>query len=406
MHLQHIVDWRLTSPNKRIFGKQFVCLLTGQIRDARMRRRISLRNSQSVESAENQPQRDYQDRHSDGEMSVFDLGTILLKKRRSIIWPVITVIFVAAVALLLTPNRYASTVTILPSGKTDKLSALKSLAGVGTLIDVDEGSSELFPEILTSRAVKDALLSRTFSYVHEGKQTASTIQDYFGEDDRDLLYRSMDEITDFTVDRKTGVIRLTLETRYPGLSQALLAGYVEELENFNLHKRRSQARENEKYLASQLELKQQELAEAERRLEQFRMENRNWNSSSNPEIVHELTRLEREAAIKSAAYLYLTQEYEMARFEARKDVPIVRLLDTSSLPTQKSGPYRTMILALLTFTTLMVTVFAVIVTDSIRRRSRTEHNDAYRVFRAGVKSAFPKTSRAVNRLRLTEKEPV
>lgn len=371
-----------------------------------MRRRISLRNSQSVESAENQPQRDYQDRHSDGEMSVFDLGTILLKKRRSIIWPVITVIFVAAVALLLTPNRYASTVTILPSGKTDKLSALKSLAGVGTLIDVDEGSSELFPEILTSRAVKDALLSRTFSYVHEGKQTASTIQDYFGEDDRDLLYRSMDEITDFTVDRKTGVIRLTLETRYPGLSQALLAGYVEELENFNLHKRRSQARENEKYLASQLELKQQELAEAERRLEQFRMENRNWNSSSNPEIVHELTRLEREAAIKSAAYLYLTQEYEMARFEARKDVPIVRLLDTSSLPTQKSGPYRTMILALLTFTTLMVTVFAVIVTDSIRRRSRTEHNDAYRVFRAGVKSAFPKTSRAVNRLRLTEKEPV
>ncbi|UCG60510.1 MAG: hypothetical protein JSV52_09250 [Candidatus Zixiibacteriota bacterium] len=366
-----------------------------------MRRRISLKHTESDGPVDHSLRQ-----NPDDEINLFEFGTTLVRKRRFIVYPVLAVMFITAVVLLFTPNRYTSTVTILPSGKTDKLSSLKSLAGFNSLTQADENSSELFPEILQSRLVKDAVLSRTYSFDHDGEEMTTTLEEYFDEADPDLLQRELGEIATFSIDKKTGVIRLAVETKYPAFSQAILSAYVTELENFNLHKRRSTARDNEIYLAGQMESKKLELAEAERLLEQFRMENRNWSSTSSPEILHELTRLQREAEIKSTAYLYLTRQHEMAKFEAQKDVPIVRLLDSPSLPTQKSSPRRTIILMLMGMITAMMATLAVVINDSIGKRSRSTGDDSYRTFRDNVTTAFPKTSRLVNRLKLSEKEPV
>lgn len=340
------------------------------------------------------------------DLNFFDLATTLVKRRKHIIYPVLGVMLITVTCLLLTPNRYTSTVSMLPSGKQDKLSDLKSLAGMGSLIKVDENSSELFPEILRSRAVKDAVLSRTYNFKDDDETKSVDLKQYFGHDDRDLLYRDLDRVTEFSIDKRTGVIRLAVETEYPGLSQAVLSSYVTELENFNLHKRRSQGKENEIYLAKQLTQKKRELSDAEKELERFQLENRNWNATSNAEILGELTRLQREVEIKSTAYLYLNQEYEMARFEAQKDVPIVSLLDTPSLPTQKSGPFRAMILALVTLMTLFVSVFTAIIAESLSRKSRRPENVDFENLRRDIKVAFPRVTQTLNRIKLTEKETV
>ena len=366
-----------------------------------MRRRISLKNSSTAQAHDN-----WITDESESEINVFEIGTTLIKRRKLIVYPVFAIVTVAAIILLMTPNKYTSTVSILPSGQTDKPSGLRSLAGMGYLITVDENSSELFPEILKSKLIKDTVLSKTYSFDSDGEQTTLTLQDYFGESDRDKLHIALDEISSFRTDKKTGVIRLAVETEYPALSQAMLSTYVAELESFNLHKRRSQAKESEKYLTKQLEIKKQELTKAENELEQFQLENRNWAASSHAEIIKALTSLQREVEILSQAYLLLTQEYELAKFEAQKDVPIVRLLGQPSLPTQKSGPPRTMILALIGILTLLMTAFAVIAAESLRRLSQRPNDDAYHIFRKNMTTAFPKATQAANRLRRTERELV
>ena len=365
------------------------------------KRRISLKNSSAAQGHDNRTTDE-----PDSEINVFELGTTLVKRRKQIAYPVLAIVFLTAIILLLIPNKYKSTVSILPSGTSDQLSDIKSLAGMGNLITTDENSSELFPEILKSKLIKDAVLSKSYSFDSDGEQITLTLQDYFGESNRDKLYMALDEISSFRTDRKTGVIGLAVETEYPALSQAILSTYLAELESFNIHKRRSQAKESEKYLTRQLEIKKRELAKAEDELERFQLDNRNWAESSNAEIVKALTSMKREVEIQSRAYLLLTQEYEMAKFEAQKDVPIVRVLGQPSLPTQKSGPPRTMMLALVGSLALLIIVFAVIVAESLKRLSNRSNNDAYRIFHTSITTAFPKTIRTVNRLRQTERELV
>ncbi|UCE23181.1 MAG: hypothetical protein JSU74_07690 [Candidatus Zixiibacteriota bacterium] len=371
-----------------------------------MRKRINLRRPNEFEPTGDTLANDYRSHESESQLSLFELGATLIRRRRFIVFPVLGVMALTALMLLLTPNKYTSTVTILPSGETDKLSGLNSLAGMSGIIATDENSSDLYPEVLMSRPIKDAVLDRTYSFRRDGQATTLTLQEYFGKNDRDLLCSSLNKIAGFSVDKKTGIIHLAVETEYPALSQAILSAYVSELENFNLHKRRSQARQNEKYLARQLESKRAQLSVAEDELEQFQMENRNWNVTSNPEIIKTLTQLEREVEIYSQAYLLLTKEYEMAKFEAQKDVPIVRLLGQPSLPTQKSGPFRTMTLALVGILALLAMTLLVLALEGIKKMSTGTDQEAYQNLRQNLTTAFPRTLDTINRLKRTERELV
>ena len=171
-----------------------------------MRKRLNIKMTGESSAAENGST------NPEEELNFFDLATTLVKKRNYIIYPVVAVMLITVTCLLLTPNRYTSTVSMLPSGKADKLSDLKALAGMGTLIKVDENSSELFPEILRSRVVKDAVLAQTYTFQDDNESKSLDLQQYFGHDDRDLLYRDLDQTTDFSIDKRTGVIRLAVET--------------------------------------------------------------------------------------------------------------------------------------------------------------------------------------------------
>ena len=126
------------------------------------------------------------------------------------------------------------------------------------------------------------------------------------------------------------------------------------LERYLRFTRRSQARENETYLADQRITRGDDLRRAEDSLQQFMNVNRNWSTSSDPRLQTELARLKRDVELHAQTYLLLSQQLELARLEVQKDIPIVRVLDEPTLPTQKSGPRRT-------FTTLLIGCLAFLV---------------------------------------------
>ncbi|MDX9856800.1 MAG: Wzz/FepE/Etk N-terminal domain-containing protein [candidate division Zixibacteria bacterium] len=322
----------------------------------------------------------------------------VIRRRRTIVVFVCSIVALAALWLFTTPNRYTSYATILPSGQTEGLASLRSLVGLGGgIMPTGDNSSFLFPNILSSQLVRDAVLDRSYEVPECDSDPSLTLATYFGETNPDRLREKLAGITEVSTDSRTGQIRVSVETIYPTLSQQIVTAYVDNLERYNREKRASAARENATYLAGQLSSTQALLQAAEDSLRDFRNVNRDWAVTSNPDIMYELSRLQRSVNAHLAAYQILQENYQMAQFEAMKDVPIVRVLDEPSLPTEKSGPRRLLSLVAIALLSTVLSTIGVVAFAGASRK--TDHHVVYRELRDTVAEAFPRSVRTVNRVR-------
>ncbi len=271
-----------------------------------------------------------------------------LVKKRSWIYLLVGVTVLATVILcLFLPNQYTATAVILPSGGTaDKFGGLKEfadLAGGFSFASAGlnlENSSYLYPDILRSRLLSEAVVNKVYHYPQGRKTKSQNLFGYFKVKKMDNAIEALAQTTDFDMNRKTGIITISVTTTNRYLSAAIANEYINQLEKYNLDTRKSKAKENEKFISQRLKEVKEELKQAEDNLEVFQLKNRNFNTASSPELAMELARLEREVEIKSKVFLTLTQQYELARVEAKKDIPIVQVLDYATPPEEKAGPNR------------------------------------------------------------------
>lgn len=142
---------------------------------------------------------------------------------------------------------------------------------------------------------------------------------------------------------------------------------------------------------------QQELEQAEDSLEQFQLVNRDWAVSSDPATTKMLSRQQRDIEVKSKTYLFLRQELEIAKLDAQKDVPIVRILDQPSLPAEKSSPHRTLIMAVCGVLSLFATLFFIVVFEALKKRSAGPDKESYQTLTKDLQRTFPRVTRLVTR---------
>ncbi|MBK7141194.1 MAG: hypothetical protein IPH75_03815 [bacterium] len=321
--------------------------------------------------------------------SAIELIRLILNRRRFVVVVTVAVCILATGVLLLVPNKYQSEASLLPSGAQDKMADLKRLAGFGAMSLSDENSSELFPEILRSRSIQDSVLSKRYHFSHNNRPMTLLLSQYFDQENPDKLRGEIDDITYIALDKKTGVIDIAVETKYPDLSRQVLNSYLSELESFNLFARRSAARDNAQYLGKQIEKTRIEMAAAEDSLESYQASNRNWLEGSSPDLLKTIARLQREVEIQNKKYLYLTQEYEIAKLDAMKDVPIMRVLDEPSLPVEKASPKRGLLLVTIALVTALSTIFGVVAADIWRKRMATQADPELSGLSEDLRAAFP-----------------
>lgn len=336
----------------------------------------------------------------DLQLNLFDLIRALIKARKFIIVTTMTVVLLFAGYAFLQPNQFSSKATILPSAKSGGgMSALKSLVGFASpMMTADENSSIMFPVILKSNRIVDAVLEKRYSSENGEAQQIIILSEYFDQENHDRLRRALRQSTSIQADNQTGEINIAVETDYPWLSQAILTEYLRQLEDFNVNRRQSAARNNEEYLARQLEQNKVELTAAEDRLELFQMANLDWAASGSPEILKEIGRLRRDIQAKSSSFVMLTQQYEMAKFDAQKDVPIIRILDDPSLPILKSGPFRRNMIIISFLLTTFITCFLVLVRDLIKGNLTGLHRQEIDLLQKELNINFPRSSRIVQRV--------
>jgi uncharacterized protein involved in exopolysaccharide biosynthesis len=143
---------------------------------------------------------------------------------------------------------------------------------------------------------------------------------------------------DIALDRRTNLLRLGVTDRDPVLAAAVANAACESLQELVMHAMMTQAGANRRFVETRLEQARGELTSAEAALQAFREGNRHVDES--PRLLLEQGRLVREVRTREEVLVALTREYEMARVDENRDVPVLNVLDAAQPPAFRSSPRR------------------------------------------------------------------
>jgi capsule polysaccharide export protein KpsE/RkpR len=102
--------------------------------------------------------------------------------------------------------------------------------------------------------------------------------------------------------------------------------------------------------------------------------------------------LYRRVRVQETVYELLTQQYEMARIDEAKDVPVVSVIDTPGVPEKKSFPPRLLLTLVLTFFAFATTAALILMRD---RWSMIDPGNPGKMFAAEVLLAVRKRTRSI-----------
>ena len=322
---------------------------------------------------------------NDGENSIMlfsEVSAIIARKWKFIGLFSILCMAMTAIIIALVPNKYEARASILPTTNDSQPNSLLSMAdGIPGLelmgLNMNSKSpSILYPEILTSRMLMGKVLQKEYSYLKGDELVRQNLYKYFKTDNNDLAYKCLQLHSNINYDKKTGIVTISVTTQNPYLSAQVANYFVECLDDFNRYQRQTGAGLNRDFIEKRIVEAERNLRQAEENLKQFRESNLNYYRSTDPELLMTHDRLLREVEVKTQVYLTLVQQFEISTIQAKKEIPIVQILDRAQPPSLKIGPARvkTTILGLLAG--IIMASLLVIADD--RLRGKPHYNDVKR----------------------------
>src|SRR6266571_5256867 len=325
-----------------------------------------------------------------------ELVNLLLRRRRVLVGLPVAAALVTAALSLLVPATYTATTTFVPeAGRGSRVPA--GLAGIASQVGVTLGgdasqSPQFYADLVQSRELMERVLLARYPAPGAGASAADSatllkILDSGGHDRADSLYRGVKKVRKLVstdVDRKTNVVRLSVDAHDPVLAARVANRFIAYLNEFNAKTRQSQARERRKFAEDRLAEAEADLRRAEEDLKGFYQRNRSWQQA--PQLVFEEGQLRRQVDIRQEVYLTLRREYETARIDEANDVPVITVIDAAVPPTRKSSPKRRLLAVLALLGGGAVAVVWALATDHMARLRR-EDDGAYREFRGLIEEA-------------------
>ena len=249
---------------------------------------------------------------------------------------------VTVLASFLVPPGYTATTTFVPEVRTQNRlpTGVAGLAGqLGVSLGGDPSQSPRFyGEVLRSRELFERVLTSRFPDPRARSGQADSVRllevlRVGGRDGADSLARGVEELTELVSvipDNQTSIVRLSVTVSYAPLAAAVANRLVAYLNEFNTHKRQSQARERRRFTEERVAAADSELRRAEDAVKTFYERNRGWQQA--PELVFEETRLRRQVTVSQEVFLTLKREYETARIEEVNDTPVITVIDPAVPP--------------------------------------------------------------------------
>jgi len=322
------------------------------------------------------------------EISLFELGAVLLRNR----WVIARAILVGAVLGLLiavfSGREYTATTSFLPhSGERGGLAGFSGLAqqfgfsipGGGDA----ERSPEFYRDLITSREILDGVIT--------GDPAGIDLIEHFeveGDTQPERRERARtrlrEEVLSVSVGRETGIVTVSVSTDRPELSAAMGERLLELISIFDVETRQSQASAQRQFAEERLAQLQDELAVAEDSLKSFLIENRQFSNS--PQLQFEHDRLQRQVAMRQEVVTAMTQAYEQARIDEVRNTPVITVIENPEAPALPDSRSTLLKIALGLVLGGMFGVGHALV-RAMNARAEAEGDESYREFRSAMQEA-------------------
>jgi uncharacterized protein involved in exopolysaccharide biosynthesis len=274
-----------------------------------------------------------------GEPSLLEIAGVLLRWRSLTIWLPIALVILTGVVSLLLPREYTATATFLPQRSQ---SALGRLAGLAAQFGVavpgqDPGQSpEFYADLIVSRELLARMVTDSFDARADGRLIP--LVELLNAKGRSSAGREQDAVRRLgrrlavSADPKTSVVTLQVTTRWPGVSAAIAARVLSEVNRFDLNIRQSQASAERLFVEERLKAAKDDLRVAEDRSAAFLVSNREYRNS--PILQFQYDRLSRDVAAHQEVVTTLQQNYEQARIDEVRDTPRVTEIEHPVVPAR------------------------------------------------------------------------
>ena len=254
-------------------------------------------------------------------------------------------------ASFLLPPSYRATVSLIPLRASDNLGTLGllgfELSNLGIGGKTGEISPVMFPDIIESRALLEAVLKQSF--VPSTGAAATQLLDWLrppgtGRKRFERALKTIRKRVSIQIDRRAGIVKIEYSDKDPRIASEVANSLAAHLQNYTVTVLAAHAGEKRVFIEGRLKEVGYELAKAEDELRRFREQNVRIGNS--PHLFLEESRLKRSLREQEEIYLTLRREYELAKVEEHKDVSQFAILDRATPPAEKSWPRRSLLAAI------------------------------------------------------------
>lgn len=272
------------------------------------------------------------------EVSLFELGTTVVRNRWRIARWVFIGASVAALSVFSKPALYRASASFVPQGSLGSRSELASLAGqfgVSLPTGSQSFSPEFYADLLKTGVLLRPIARDTFVVQEMGGQRMSFLDLFeipgaaMRREERGV--KLLTRIVTATVVRSSRIVQLSVATEWPSVSLAVATALVSGVNEYNRRTMQGQAAAERRFIEDRLAVARAELREVEDRLERFLVTNRQFGSS--PELTFERDRLQRDVLLHQQVFTSLTQSYEQVRIREVRDTPAITMFEPPSVPT-------------------------------------------------------------------------
>jgi uncharacterized protein involved in exopolysaccharide biosynthesis len=303
------------------------------------------------------------------QIDPYTLLSLVWSRKRRIVEIVTAITLVVLGISFLLPKYYKAQSVLIPETDESKLAGIAGgLSSLAALAGVSVGEvpmEQLYPAIIESESVLREVLLHKYSST-DFSQPVNLIEYWKFDNDSprlnfELALKRLRDELDVNVDKKTNIVTITILMKEPQLAADVVNMVTTELDKFMRTKRRTSASEQRRWIETRLADVDSTLKLAEVKLKDFREKNRKPDDS--PELLMELGRLSRDVDAKTAVYTELEQQYEMARIQEVKNMPIINIMDYAQPAAKKEKPKKSVIVILAFLLSLLGSLAYFIVDD-------------------------------------------
>jgi uncharacterized protein involved in exopolysaccharide biosynthesis len=273
------------------------------------------------------------------EISLFDAFALLLRERYLIL--VVTLLWVLGTVLvvLIKPREYTSSVSFVAQQSDANLGGLSSVAaqfGLRVPTSQSARSPEFYADLLRSEETFRQVAQQPFQVTRDGRKqpvalaTLLRVEKLPAPQRLEATMRALGRVVSVSTKRESGIVRVSVHTRWPEVSYQIAGMLLEVLNRFNLETSQSQASSERQFAGARLDEASSDLRVAEDELQQFLSRNRQFSTA--PDLMFEHERLQRRVTMRQELMTALSEAHARARIEEVRNAPPLTVIAPARLP--------------------------------------------------------------------------